>query len=205
MSNNQAFLDFLERTRLDIEGRLLHLPESSRFLATYQQCGSVTAQQCLHAAPTIMAQLKVWSHSPRTWSGVCHKFADGGPEPNLPADAVSRALICFALARIYRLVAKQYAAPDFAQMFLRILCLSTLDDSALKQVDWVTKAMYTSRHSNSSRDWLAPALLFTVWTTRLESPNKARQIAGLLDALDDYTVKAWEYALKNQLYLQFPW
>ena len=112
--------------------------------------------------------------------------------------------MCFGLARVYRLIAKQYATPEFAQLFLRVMCLSVLDDRALEQVDWVAQAVYASRHSTSSQDWLAPALLFTVWTTKIESSQKARQIAGLLDALDDYTVKAWEYALANQLYLEYP-
>ena len=136
---------------------------------------------------------------------VSQKYAEYGREPNLPSETVSRALICFAFARIYRLVAKRYANPEFAQLFLRVLCLSALDDRALEQVDWVSQAIYTSRHSSRSQDWLAPALLFTVWTTRIESAQKARQIAGLLDALDDYTSKAWEYALQNQLYLEYPW
>ncbi|MBQ7568591.1 hypothetical protein IJT17_07285 [bacterium] len=205
MSENQAFLDLVENTRLGIEERLLHLPEASRLLGLYPQAGRVTAQQCLHAAPTICALLKIWAFSPRTTGTVASKYAEYGREPALSQDVVGRALMCFGFARLYRVIAKQYATPEFAQLFLRILCLSALDDRALEQVDWVSQAVYTSRHSSSSRDWLAPALLFTVWTIRTESPQKARQIAGLLDALDDYTVKAWEYALSNQLYLQYPW
>ena len=204
MSNYQAFLDLVEKTRLQIEERLLHLPESSRLLAMYPQAGQVTAQQCLHAAPTICALLKVWAFSPRTTGAVAAKFAEYGREPALSQDVVGRALMCFGLAKIYRLIAKKYATPEFAQLFLRVMCLSVLDDRALEQVDWVTQAVYTSRHSSSSRDWLAPALLFTIWTTRIESSQKARQIAGLLDALDEYAVKAWEYALANQLYLEYP-
>lgn len=205
MFPEQAYLDLLERTRQGIEERLLHLPESSRLLGMYPQAGHVSAQQCLHAAPTVCALLKSWAFAPRTTGTVAQKFADRGWEPNLNSDDVGRVLMCFGLARLYRIVAKQYATPEFAQLFLRVLCLSSLDDRALEQVDWVTQAIYTSRHSQSSQDWLAPAMLFTVWTTRLESAQKARQIAGLLDALDDFVVKAWEYALQNQLYLQLPW
>ncbi len=205
MSNNKAFLDLLEKTRLSIEERVLHLPESSHLLARFSQVGSVSAQQCLHAAPTLSSVLKIWAYSPRTAETVCEKFSEHGRGPSISAEDLGRVLMCFSFAKVYRLVAKQYATPEFAQQFLRILCLSTLDDHALEQVDWVTEAVYTSRHSQHPQDWLAPAMLFTVWTTRLESPQKARQIASLIDALDDFTVKVWEAALQNQLYLQYPW
>ena len=112
--------------------------------------------------------------------------------------------MCYAAAHLYRLAAKATGSPQFAKQFSTVFVLATLDYQALEQVDWVVKAINRSRHG-ASQDWLAPALLFTVWATNLESPSKARQIAGFLDQLGTYVETVMQYAVRNEVYMQYPW
>ena len=202
MSIHQAFQDQFEKTRLDLEARLLRLPESSRLLAGPGPDGR--AQQYLHALPTLLALLRILCHSPRTAQALSERFARAGAAPELTPAAVGKVLMCFGMARFYRNVAKRTEDPRFAQEATRIACLSALGHEALERVDWAVQALARGRHGGS-QDWLAPALLLVVWLTGMESPGKARQVMPFLDQLSQFVDDALEAALANQIHMQFPW
>jgi hypothetical protein len=204
MATNQAFFDHFEKTRLEIEGRLLHLPESSQLLQDHGTGPASQAQQYLHAIPTLTALMRILLHSPRTLAALSDRMARAGAPPSLDTKAVGRVLMCFALAGFYRRTARRTGDPHFAQQATRIACLSALGPESLERVDWAVQALARGRHGGS-QDWLAPALLLVVWLTGMESPGKARQVMPLLDQLSQFVDDALEAALDNRIHMQFPW
>lgn len=198
---SDPFLQYFEETRLSIEKEMLLTPESSKLLTDYQSFANTP--KYLHAIPIICTSLKILANTPRTYKRVCDLYARSG-SPLSVNKKLGHVIMCFGLASIYRTVAKKTDLPEFAQLFIKIACLSSMNYDALEQIDWVVKANARARHG-SGEDWLAPALLFTVWTTNLESPAKARQIAGMLDELSSFMSNTLDFALNNQIYMQFPW
>ncbi len=204
MVTNQAFLEHLERTRLEIEGRLLRLPESSRLLQDHGSGPTSQAQPYLHAIPTLTALLRILLFSPRTLAALSDRLSRAGAPPSLDTQAVGRVLTCFALAGFYRRTARRTGDPLFAQQATRIACLAALGPESLERVDWAVQALARGRHG-VSQDWMAPALLLVVWLTGLESPGKARQAMPMLDQLSHFVDEALEAALDNRIHMQFPW
>lgn len=198
--SQQAFLDHFERTRLGIEGELLRLPESSRFLARFGQDG----QAWLHATPTVMALVRMLCHAPRSASALADRLAAVGPAPALAPQPVGRVLTCFGIAYYYRFAAKRVGDLEFAQELTRIACLATLGPEALEQVDWVVQAIARSRRGGS-QDWLAPALLLIVWLTGMESTSRARRAAPFLEQLQEFVDQALREALDHRIHMGFPW
>lgn len=204
MSIQQAFLDQFEKTRLDIEGRLLHLPDSSRLLETYGAGPDSQAQRYLHAIPTLTALVRMLVHSHRTVDALNERMARAGAPVALDPANVGRVLMCFGLAGFYRRTAKKTGDPVFAQEITRIACLSALGPDGLERVDWAVQALARGRHGGS-QDWLAPALLLVVWLTGMESPARARRVMAFLDQFSGFVDAAADAALENRIHMQFPW
>lgn len=204
MATNQAFLEHFERTRLEIEARLLRLPESSRLLQDHGPGPAGQAQRYLHAIPNLTALLRTLLHSPRTLAALSDRMARAGAPTSLDTGAVGRVLMCFALAGFYRGTARRTGDPLFARQATRIACLSALGPDFLERVDWAVQALARGRHG-VSQEWLAPALLLVVWLTGLESPGKARQTMPMLDQLSHFVDEALDAALDNRIHMQFPW
>ncbi len=204
MSIQNAFLDQFEKTRLDIEGRLLRLPESSRFLERYGAGPESEAQRYLHAIPTLTALVRMLVCSHRTVDALGERMARAGAPPDLDPATVGKVLMCFALAGFYRRTAKRTGDAHFAQEATRIACLSALSPDSLERVDWAVQALARGRHGGS-QDWLAPALLLVVWLTGMESPARARRVMAFLDQFSGFVEAAGDAALENRIHMQFPW
>lgn len=204
MGAQEAFLEQFEKTRLGLEDRLLRLPESSQLLARHGSDPEGQAQQYLHAIPTLAALVRTLAYSPRTTGALVERLARAGAPPSLSPSAVGRVLVCFGLAGFYKHTARKTGNPQFAQEVTRVACLCSLGPDGLEQVDWVVQALAQSRRGGS-QDWLAPALLLVVWTTGMESPGKARQVATFLDQFTRFVEEATDQALANRIHMQFPW
>jgi len=204
MSIQNAFLEQFEKTRLDIEGRLLRLPESSRLLERYGAGPESEAQRHLHAIPTLTALVHMLVYSHRTVDALGERMARAGAPTDLDPATVGKVLMCFSLAGFYRRTAKRTGDARFAQEVTRIACLAALGPDSLERVDWAGQALARGRHGGS-QDWLAPALLLVVWLTGMESPARARRVMAFLDQFSGFVEAAGDAALENRIHMQFPW
>ncbi|MBQ7528545.1 hypothetical protein IJT10_01390 [bacterium] len=201
---SQAFFNDLENKRLQIERNLINLPETSAVISQFQGKLNVDVTTLLHAIPITASLLCHFFYSARTCEKVSKSYASFGVNFPFDSNHTGYVLTCFAFAHLYRKVYKLTDSADFAKQFSTLLCLSCLNYSALQHIDWAVRSLAESRKPGD-KNWLAPSILFTVWTTNIESPEKARAIAGTLEQVYAYTDNVWEKALQNQIFMQYPW
>lgn len=197
-----TFLSNLEKSRLEMESRLLRLPESSDILARYQGRVSPDPQKYLHALPTTLALLHSLAHAPRSGAAFKEQLERTGPV-RVRDHEVGSALMCFAVAYLYRNVAKATNDPNFANLLTRIAVRSALDPKIAHKVDWVVKAM-GHRHPDGSKDRFAAPTLLVSWLTGSESYPRAYEALQYLEKFQAFVDKALEHALRNQICLEFP-
>ena len=63
----KAYLADLERARLQVEDRLIHLPETSYILTQFEYGLSVNIRDYLHAIPIVSSLIRSLVYSPRMW------------------------------------------------------------------------------------------------------------------------------------------
>lgn len=198
-----TFLSNLEKTRLEMESRLLRLPESSDLLARYQGRVKPDPQAYLHALPTTLALLQSLTHAPRSGAAFKDQLERTGPV-RVRDHEVGHALMCFSIAYLYRNVAKSTNDPHFANMLTRIAVRTALDPKVAPKVDWVVKAM-GHRHPDGTKDRFAAPTLLVSWLTGSESYPRAYEALQFLEKLQAFGDKALDLALRNQICLEFPW
>ena len=201
--SNQAFWTEFEKNRLNFEDHVLHLPESSYILTQFGKTLNIDVAAYLHAVPIAASMFRICFYSPRTAEQISSRLS---PIVSCPFDPnhIGYVLTCFAFAHLYRKAYKASDSAEFARQFSTILCLSSFNYGALQHVDWAVKAFAESRKPGQN-NWLAPAFLFSVWVTRIESEPAARAIIGFLEKVSAYADEVWHAALKNQVYMVFPW
>ncbi|MGM9998532.1 MAG: hypothetical protein ACI38Q_03930 [Candidatus Bruticola sp.] len=200
----KAYLADLEKSRLKIEDRLIHLPETSSLLTQFEHKLNVNVRNYLHAVPIVSSLVRSFVYSPRTNETINQRCMKAGFSCPYDPSLVGRVLTIFAFACIYKKCAKETGSPEFAKQFSTVLCLSSYDYTHLKQIDWAVTAISESRKSGPE-SWLAPAMLVIVQLTGLESADKARAIAGFIEQYEVYIGRVWEAAKKNQVLIDFPW
>lgn len=199
-----SYLTELEKLRLKIEDRLIHLPETSYLLERFSSGLPVNVQTYLHAIPVASSIIRSLVYSPRTSVRIDELCTEAGFSCPFDPARTGQVLTVFAFAYLYRRVARDSRSAEFAKHLSVIACLSSFDYSALQQVDWAVKALEESRKEGFNY-WLAPAVLVLVQLTGVESPARARALAGLLEQYESYINKVWDTALNNQVYMRFPW
>lgn len=199
----QAYWNAFERSRLALEDRLIHLPETGQALMKYRS-SSFNAETYLHAIPIAAALIRASASSEQTNAQVLDRFSKAGLCCAMDPGQVGYVLTCLSFAQLYRRVSKETGSPDFAKDFSTLICLVCFNYSSLEHIDWAVKAQAEGRRS-AAGSWLAPAMLFTVWLTNIESEDRARAVAGMLERFAAYVDKVWQAALKNQAYMSSPW
>ena len=200
----KAYLADLERARLQIEDRLIHLPETSSILTRFEYGLNINIKDYLHAIPVVSSLIRSLVYSPRTNETINQRCLRAGFSCPFDPERTGRSLTIFAFAYIYKKCAKETQSVEFAKEFSTVMCLSTYDYTALKEIDWAVKVLTESKKSGLD-NWLAPAMLLTVQLTGFESSDKARALAGFVEQFEVYVGKVWEAAKKNQLLMDFPW
>ena len=200
----KAYLADLERARLQIEDRLIHLPETSYILTQFESGLTVNIRDYLHAIPIVSSLIRSLVYSPRTNETINQRCLRAGFSCPFEPERTGKALTIFAFASIYKKCAKETQSTDFAKQFSTVMCLSTYDYTSLKEVDWAVKVLTESKKSGLD-NWLAPAMLLTIQLTGFESNEKARALAGFIEQFEVYVGRVWEAAKKNQILMDFPW
>ncbi|MGM9992878.1 MAG: hypothetical protein ACI376_08580 [Candidatus Bruticola sp.] len=200
----QAYLADLEKSRLQIEDRLIHLPETSCLLNQFDNKLKINVRDYLHAVPIVSSLIRSFVYSPRTNETINQRCMKAGFSCPFDPPLVGRVLTIFAFACIYKKCAKETESSEFAKQFSTVLCLSSYDYTHLKQIDWAVKVISESRKSGPE-NWLAPAMLIMVQLTGLESTEKARAIAGFVEQYEVYVGRVWEAAKNNRVLIDFPW
>lgn len=198
-----TFLANLEKSRLELESRLLRLPESSDLLARFQGRITPDPQAYLHALPTTLALITSLANAPRTGGAFRDQLERTGPV-RVRDHEVGSAMMCFAIAYLYRNVAKATNDPNFANLLTRIAVRTGLDPKVAHKVDWVVKAM-SHRHPDGTKDRFAAPTLLVSWLTGSESYPRAYEALQFLEKFQGFVDKALEHALRNQICLEFPW
>lgn len=200
----KAYLADLERARLQVEDRLIHLPETSYLLNQFESRLNINIRSYLHAIPIVSSLIRSLVYSPRTNETINQRCLKAGFSCPFDPERTGKTLTIFAFACIYKKCAKEVQSTDFAKQFSIVMCLSSYDYTALKQIDWAVKVLEESKKGGLD-NWLAPAMLLTVQLTGLESSEKARALAGFVEQFEVYVNRVWEAAKKNQVLMDFPW
>ena len=199
----EAYLRDLEAFRLRLEERLIHLPETSSFLARYEGRGPISARSLLHAIPVALSLWHSLVYSPRTNEELSRRYQRCGCSCPFDPPKVGYQLTIWSIAFIYREVAKRTGEPQLAKELATIMVLTSYGYGDLERVDWAVTALEKSKGGGPA--WLAPAMLLTISLNGLESEQAARAVAGFLEQYRAYTLQTWEAALENKLLLEVPW
>lgn len=199
---SDPFLQQFEKRRVELESRILRMPTATQIVQRY---GGPTGpgQRYLHALPTVITLVEVMAKSPRTAGTFRDRIERAGPT-KLRHHEIDRAFSCFGLAYLYKAMARQSGDPEMANLLIRVATLALLSPAELEKVDWVARAL-SHRHPDGSKDVLAPAQLMLHWITGSDHPQKTYQCDWVLQRYFEFVDQAWQMALQNQIFLQFPW
>lgn len=198
---SDPFLEQFEKRRLEIEGRILRMPQAAQLVGRYGGSSGL-GQQYLYALPTVVTLIDFVARSPRTAGAFKDRLDRAGPT-RIRHHEEARAFTCFGLAYLYRFVAKRSRDPELAMQLVRLATLATLTPAELEKVDWVARS-FSSTHKDGSRDRLATANLLLWWLTGGESTSRSYEADYFLEMLSEFISKSLELALQNQIHMTFP-
>lgn len=200
---NNVFLETFEAKRQHIEQRIIGMPESRHVLARFGADPQEIGQRYLHALPTSLALLSILAQSPRTADAFKERVERAG-RTRVRHHEAPKAFTCFGIAYLFQAVVKQSGQPELGVLLSRMATLTLLTPKELERVDLVTQT-FSHRTPDGRRDRLAPATLLLWWLTGTESPARAFEADTFLQLYQDYLIQSFEYALVNQIWMEFPW
>jgi hypothetical protein len=201
MSN--VFLESFETKRQMLEQRVIGMPESRQILGRFGSAPEDLGQSYLHALPTCLALLSLLAQSPRTVDAFRERVERAG-RTRIRHHEAAKAFTCFGIAYLYKSAVKNTGQPELGVLLSRISTLVLLTPRELERIDLVTQT-FNHRGPDGRRDRLAPASLLLWWLTGGESPARAFEADTFLQLFQDYLNKSVEYALANQIWMEFPW
>lgn len=201
MSN--VFLDTFETKRQMLEQRVIGMPESRQILSRFGAAPEDMGQKYLHALPTSLALLSILAQSPRTVDAFRERVERAG-RTRIRHHEAAKAFTCFGIAYLYKSTVRDTGQPELGVLLSRISTLVLLTPRELERIDLVTQT-FSHRGPDGRRDRLAPASLLLWWLTGGESPARAFEADTFLQLFQDYLSKSLEYALANQIWMEFPW
>lgn len=196
---SDSFLEMFEKRRLEIEGRALRMPEASQIMVRYGAAG----ESYLHALPTVTTLIDIMARSPRTTGAFRDRVERAGPT-RIRDHETARAFACFGLAYLYKHTAAASGFPEMANLLTRVAVLSMLTPRELEKIDFVLKS-FNHRGRDGRRDRLAPANLLLAWLSGVESPTRAYEADYFLELYSEFVRQALEHALRNEIFMNFPW
>lgn len=200
---SDSFLQLFEKQRLEIENKVLRMPEAHQILARYGVPPDGPGQTYLHALPTVLALVCIMARSPRTAGAFRDRVERAGPT-RIRHHETEKAFLSFGIAYLYKFAAKKSGLPEMANLLVRMATLAVLSPRELEKVDYVVRT-FSARGRDGRRDRLAPACMLLWWLSGGESSARAYEADYFLELYADFIRQALDLALDNQIHMQFPW